>query len=102
MDAFYVFLFALLATLCAALEWPARWHGSKMASPDRPAPPSSFFAFRYNYLVVYSLMMGAWPRARRAPRRALKLRLAFSQPVTGCKARTSTPSTPPTASASVT
>jgi len=63
MDAFYVFLFALLATLCLALEWPARLYGTKATSPDRPAPPASFYTFRYNYLLVYSLMMGA-PRVR--------------------------------------
>ena len=59
MDPFYSVLFGLLATVCLALEWPARLYGTKLASPDRPIPPASFLTFRYNYLVVYSLMMGA-------------------------------------------
>jgi hypothetical protein len=55
----YSAFFAVLATVCLVLEWPAKLGGSKQLSVDRPVPPASFLAFRSNYLFVYSLMMGA-------------------------------------------
>jgi hypothetical protein len=60
MEGFYTLLFALLSIVCLLLEWPRAGAGGTAASKAGTAPlPASFTAFRNNYLVVYSLMMGA-------------------------------------------
>ena len=55
MEGFYGVLFAVLSSVCLVLEWPRASLGTKPAQP-LPAP---FTHFRNNYLLVYSLMMGA-------------------------------------------
>lgn len=51
MDAMYIVTFAVLLITCAALELTK---GKK----DKIQTSSAFEAFKNNYLVVYSLMMG--------------------------------------------
>ena len=53
MDSFYGLLFGAAAVLAAVLEYGNRL-GKSTASTSR-----EFTLFRNNYLVVYSLMMGA-------------------------------------------
>lgn len=50
----YWSIFAIAALLAASLEWANRRGKSSAATPNE------FRLFRNNYLVVYSLMMGAW------------------------------------------
>ena len=60
MEGFYTLVFALLSIVCLLLEWPRAGLGGAAASKAGTAPlPASFTGFRNNYLVVYSLMMGA-------------------------------------------
>jgi hypothetical protein len=56
MEGFYGVLFALLSCVCMVLEWP---RAAVAGKPVAAAKPAAFTAFRNNYLVVYSLMMGA-------------------------------------------
>ena len=65
MEPFYSMLFMALATVCLGLEtFPFGMSAAATALAAQPRPPA-FTAFRNNYLVVYSLMMGA--RAVRTP-----------------------------------
>ncbi len=64
MEGFYGVLFALLSCVCMVLEWP---RAAVAGKPVAAAKPAAFTAFRNNYLVVYSLMMGA-SRRRAAAR----------------------------------
>ena len=59
MEPFYTLLFAILSGAIILLEWPraSTVVGVKAATPA--ALPPAFVSFRNNYLVVYSLMMGA-------------------------------------------
>lgn len=52
MDAFYYSVFGGLAAVVAAMEL-------SKTSRDRVATSSPFNAFKNNYLLVYSLMMGS-------------------------------------------
>lgn len=54
MEIFYFVVFAGLAAVVAALEL-------SKSSRDRINSSSAFNAFKNNYLVVYSLMMGTFP-----------------------------------------
>ncbi len=67
MEGFYLVVFALLSCVCLVLEWPRAALGGKPAA-DRAPLPASFLHFRNNYLVVYSLMMGARAAARATAR----------------------------------
>lgn len=51
MELFYIIVFGGLAAIVAALEL-------SKSSKDRINTPSAFNAFKNNYLLVYSLMMG--------------------------------------------
>ena len=62
MEGFYGVFFALLSTICMVLEWP---RASAPGKPVAAAKPAAFTAFRNNYLIVYSLAMGA-PRGARS------------------------------------
>ncbi|RRT52952.1 hypothetical protein B296_00044736 [Ensete ventricosum] len=53
MEAFYWLLFGGLAAVVAALEM-------SKTNRDRAATSSAFNSFKNNYLLVYSLMMGAY------------------------------------------
>lgn len=51
MELFYFFLFGALSAVVAALELSKR-------NKDRITTSSAFNAFKNNYLLIYSLMMG--------------------------------------------
>ena len=52
MEVFYIMIFGLLAAAAAAFEFTKPREGNMSTSRD-------FLRFRTNYIVVYSLMMGA-------------------------------------------
>lgn len=55
METFYMVLFGLQALIAAALEY-----GNRIGSDNKhTGATAEFLSFRNNYLVVYSLMMGA-------------------------------------------
>ena len=55
METFYIVIFGLQALIAAALEY-----GNRIGSDNKHTGASTdFLLFRNNYLVVYSLMMGA-------------------------------------------
>lgn len=51
MEAYYYLVFGVLVAVLAALEF-------SKSSKDRISTSAAFNAFKNNYLVVYSLMMG--------------------------------------------
>lgn len=53
MEAYYYVVFGVLVAVLAALEF-------SKSSKDRISTSAAFNAFKNNYLVVYSLMMGMW------------------------------------------
>ena len=53
MDSFYAVSFGALAALAAVFELTKPKEGQMNTSQD-------FLRFRFNYVVVYSLMMGAY------------------------------------------
>ena len=57
MEIFFIVLFVLLVVLAVALEW---YHSRQLTADDEGSTRASpgFKAFRNNYLLVYSLMMG--------------------------------------------
>ncbi len=54
MDSFYGIVFGICAVVAAVLEWGNR----SGADGKQSALPTEFVAFKNNYLIVYTLMMG--------------------------------------------
>lgn len=54
MEAFYGLVFGVCAIMAAVLEWGNR----SGADGKNSALPTDFVAFKNNYLLVYTLMMG--------------------------------------------